>query len=806
MAQANPIRTHGIIVPFPSIIRIERPFAAAWVGLALIVATVTQPVAAADVSAEQARNAIRRAVQFLSNAQDDRTGRWNPNPGFPGGVTALCTLALLNSGVPVDDPRIVKAMATIRAAKDEADRRTYTVSLETMVLCAAEPEKDRLQIRANVTWLQRNQVPEGPMSGAWSYSKIGKIRSTTAGDPSNTQFAMLALYEAERVGIQVQDTIWRKSLGYWTRLQQPDGSWRYRGNDASSGSITCAGIASTIIALGQVTEGDARLRDGNVLCCQPQSDQSIPGRGLDWLSEHFSVTNNPMTGSMRGVRFSQSYYFYYLYGVERVGRMTANRFIGPFDWYREGTAALLKSQEPSGAWSGVNVESTKEIATSLALLFLSKGRRPVVAAKYRPGEGTDWNRHRRDLSHLTRHVEQRWKQNLTWQVIDGAVATIEDLMQTPVLYICGRDAFVLRDEQKLLLKQYINQGGFIFAESCCEGESFANDFRALMEELFPDSPMRLLPQDHPIWYAEQKVRPDLQRPLYGVDACCRTSIVFCPGELSCYWELAKPRSNQDIPPEVSNEVEAALAIGANVLTYATNRNLREKLDAPQFVNADIVDDPNARATLYVAKIQHNGGSDDAPAALSNLLDLAAQQLQLRVSREKRLMGLAAENLYDYPIAFVHGRRDFRWSTAEREALAKFVKRGGFVMADSICASQAFTDAFRREMRATFPDHRLTVLTPDHPIFSDQYQGFDLSTVKLRNPQRRTVSDEPLRAFVEEVPPTLEAIEVDGRIAVIFSPYDLSCALENQASIECRGYVREDAAKIGINCLLYAMGN
>jgi len=42
--------------------------------------------------------------------------------------------------------------------------------------------------------------------------------------------------------------------------------------------------------------------------------------------------------------------------------------------------------------------------------------------------------------------------------------------------------------------------------------------------------------------------------------------------------------------------------------------------------------------------------------------------------------------------------------------------------------------------------------------------------------------------------------------VIFSPYDLSCALENQASIECRGYVREDAAKIGINCLLYAMGN
>ena len=64
----------------------------------------------------------------------------------------------------------------------------------------------------------------------------------------------------------------------------------------------------------------------------------------------------------------------------------------------------------------------------------------------------------------------------------------------------------------------------------------------------------------------------------------------------------------------------------------------------------------------------------------------------------------------------------------------------------------------------------------------------------------------MRSRIEQTAPVLEGILIDGRLVVVFSPYDLSCALENQASIECKGYVREDAAKIGINVLLYAMQN
>ncbi len=769
----------------------------------LLLGQITRPVQA-QITAEQVRASIDRGVDYLKREQDRQRGNWEEIAGFEGGVTALCALALLNCGVPVDDPTMVRALKYIREPKD---KKTYSTALETMVLCAAEPEKDRLQIRENVAWLQRTQVQSpDALAGGWFYGDSGEGGPEGRGaDPSNTQFAMLALYEAERVGVQVPEVVWRKSLGYWTRLQRSNGSWSYP-HMSPSGSMTSAGIASTIIALGQIGEGDAVVRDGRVECCQPQTDHAIPTRGLDWLARHFSISSNPVPGNNERERaFSQSYLLYYLYGVERVGRMTGNRFIGQHDWYREGAEMLVKKQDRiAGYWKGIGRESQGHIGTSLALLFLSKGRRPLLVGKLKYEDGTDWNRHRSDLAHLTQDIERRWRRDLSWQVLDGRAASLEDMLQTPVLYISGRDSLPIDNDMKQKLKQYVEQGGFIFAEACCEGEGFDRDFRKLMSELFPDSPMRLLPPDHPVWYAEQRVPPQYLRELWGVDACCRTSVVYCPQLLSCYWELASTRQLPQLPEPIAAEVNAALAIGANVMTYATNRELKEKLDAPQIITQVASTDRTERATLYVAKIQHAGGADDAPAALSNLLSVARDQLQLRISAEKRLIPLTDQTLYDHPIAFWHGRRDFRLSETDRRALAQYIERGGFVMADAICANEGFTTAFRRELQATFPQHRLEPIPPNHPLLSRDYQGFDISSVRLRDPRKATTDDASREARIEAIAPVLEGLQIDGRFVVIFSPYDLSCALENQTSISCKGYVREDAAKIGMNLILYAM--
>ena len=92
---------------------------------------------------------------------------------------------------------------------------------------------------------------------------------------------------------------------------------------------------------------------------------------------------------------------------------------------------------------------------------------------------------------------------------------------------------------------------------------------------------------------------------------------------------------------------------------------------------------------------------------------------------------------------------------------------------------------------------------DDPIFTTAYGGYDLRRVRVRDPQP-TRDDEPLAVRVRERPPQLEGVRINDRWAVLFSPLDLSCALESHEAIQCRGYTREDAARIGLNVLLYSV--
>ena len=68
------------------------------------------------VDAKQVRGAIDRGIAYLRREQLPR-GNWNDLDTYPGGVTALCPLALLHSGVTADDPTVSKALEFLRTTK-----------------------------------------------------------------------------------------------------------------------------------------------------------------------------------------------------------------------------------------------------------------------------------------------------------------------------------------------------------------------------------------------------------------------------------------------------------------------------------------------------------------------------------------------------------------------------------------------------------------------------------------------------------------------------------------------------------------
>ncbi len=248
------------------------------------------------------------------------------------------------------------------------------------------------------------------------------------------------------------------------------------------------------------------------------------------------------------------------------GRLTGSRFFGEQDWFRVGAEALMHQQvKQSGAWGGMLVESDKVLATSFALLFLGKGRAPVLINKLRHGPSGDWNKDLDDVGNLVGAVSKDWKTLLTWQSVDSTKATVADLLRAPILFMNGHKAPELAPAERQKLRAYVEQGGVIFAEACCGSAEFDKGFRRLLKELFPEqeAALRPLPDDHPIWRSRHRLDPKAH-PMLGIPRGFRTAVIYSPKDLSCYWNQAeRVRGNP--------AVIQAVKVGENVVDYVTGR-------------------------------------------------------------------------------------------------------------------------------------------------------------------------------------------------------------------------------------------
>jgi hypothetical protein len=180
-------------------------------------------------------------------------------------------------------------------------------------------------------------------------------------------------------------------------------------------------------------------------------------------------------------------------------------------------------------------------------------------------------------------------------------------------------------------------------------------------------------------------------------------------------------------------------------------------------------------------------------------------MQMPVDRTKTIVPVELSEMQKHPILFMHGRKSFEWDSSQREALRAYLEAGGFLFIDSICASKSFADSVRSEMKTIYPELLLELIPADHPIWTEQYLGYDVRQVSLHAPDVN--ADGTATSRERKTAPALEMLTLpSGRAALIFSPYDLSCAMENAAPSQCVGYSKEDASKIAVNVVLYALQN
>jgi hypothetical protein len=307
---------------------------------------------------------------------------------------ALVSLALLHSGEIQKDPELYAK--AVEFLEQRPLRQSYDAALTLMGLAHVDPQRHRPRIRKLAQSLIDGQSKHGP----WSYigSYVSKVEpeaapaatdeppkedeggidvvggdpipgwpgteeraeevtlkptqavSATGGDNSCSQYGVLGLQTSGRVGVKATAETWERAAGWFLDAQNPRRGWGYGKRATNTGSMTTAGLAGLAVARHNL--------DG-----KPEKSELALREGVDWLARNFALDRNPGSGS---------WHYYYLYGLERAGRLLGKEFFGPYEWYAEGARYLVDNQLPDGSWMGIGGHKSDVLDTSFALLFLTK--------------------------------------------------------------------------------------------------------------------------------------------------------------------------------------------------------------------------------------------------------------------------------------------------------------------------------------------------------------------------------------------------------------------------------------------------
>lgn len=168
--------------------------------------------------------------------------------------------------------------------------------------------------------------------------------------------------------------------------------------------------------------------------------------------------------------------------------------------------------------------------------------------------------------------------------------------------------------------------------------------------------------------------------------------------------------------------------------------------------------------------------------------LSAVQRASTIPTERRFKSvkLDSDELFAFPFVVMTGEKEFYLSAREREKLQRYLTSGGFLLASAGCSSVEWDRAFRREIRQVLPKQTLETIAKSHAVFQ---------TVK---------TIEKLELSHGAAEPSLEGIEHDGKLVLIYSSQGLNDTAHTVGCCCCGGNEIANALDVNVNILVYAL--
>lgn len=332
--------------------------------------------------AERVNRAIDRGTDYLRQEHAEHNSYRN--------YLGLLGLTLLECGVPSQDPSVRQIAGWIRSRERDLST-TYELTLAILFLDRLNDPRDRTLLRTLGQRLLAGQLE----CGAWTYSCLNsdkrrpaappplnpqvpsviswsnarplneprtRIRIAYRGDNSNTQFAILGLWVAQRHGVSSRAALLAAEQ-YFRQTQKSDGSWTYHPNMTNyRDSMTCAGLMSLAMRYGVIGGQGRDIRAEHPVHVR---DRAVT-EGLRFLGR--SLVKIARAGEqITGVEARDPLYF--LWSLERMAVIYDLRTIGETEWYPWAAEMLVEIQQPDGSW---RAPYAGPIGTCFALLILKR--------------------------------------------------------------------------------------------------------------------------------------------------------------------------------------------------------------------------------------------------------------------------------------------------------------------------------------------------------------------------------------------------------------------------------------------------
>ena len=612
----------------------------------------------------------------------------------------------------------------------------------------------------DVTWLTAQQLDNGGWGFGEGHTHTDQVPTWT--DIINTHLAVAALADAAAAGHDVPDETFTHAVDYCLAAQNDDGGWGYtppaaeplRVRPTSHGSATAAALAALVDA-ARAESDQGEQREGAIV------------KGTIWLTNHFAGASDPEWKWGR-----QRHVLHYLYALQRFANRRGIRTLTGRSLRHEIAEALIASQHAEGIWTATGNDL---IDTASAILTLTETRRPILISAMNLTDRADT-----EVANWIDHCRKIFGRPYGWQAVDpkGDPSAVAD---ASILYIQIDNQFALPGNWAPALRTFVESGGtVVVATNTDMSADLAQITQTLATTLGP-WPVLTDITDHVVLTAKFPLKVSDADGARVVGNRLRPAGVVLPR--SVVDKLIGGRDRQS--------AREAFELATNVTIAATGSN-------PPMGRSPLAAPGESRFSTFqsirVARAMHDGDWYVAPRAMAALNDALAAALSLGVDEvdpvalkdpppKKTLLWLA-----------ITDRASF--NAFERQTLRSWLRNGGTVFIDCAAGSDDGLKAARTLVEKMLDEGALVPLPLDHPLITGEFGGgigCDLRHVDYTP----AVTQPPVGV-------SLLGATIDGRLAVIVSPYGVTPAIANLPAVNAKTLSTADARRVGINLLLWSV--